>query len=82
VGILAFRDDDKDAVLSELRPVDHDMVKEETCHFPCTCASGVWLKLGIVSFDHLLTSYCSQVDVDRKDDEYLKWVGASKRGFV
>jgi hypothetical protein len=35
---------------------------------------------GLIMIILIICNPGSQVDVDGKDDEYLKWVGASKRG--
>jgi hypothetical protein len=61
--------------------VDHDLVIEKTGDSACTVERSVRLKLGILSFGHLLAARHPWVDMNREDDKDLKLVRSSERGL-
>lgn len=58
------------------------MVTEETCHLSRTRETGAWLKLGILSLNHLLAKQGPRADVDGEDDKDPELMESSKRWLV
>jgi hypothetical protein len=69
-------------IISEVRwRVNHGAMAEETGDLTCTAEYCIRFELGVLSFRHLFAQHLPGKDVDRKDDEDLEGMEASKGGL-